>query len=80
MTLAVRHTAARTLDTAPPRPAPTAPLRWSRPPDVEGWVPGDAVTVMPLRWDNTCPACLKGHQHTCYHLIFIGIDPPGAMQ
>ncbi|GHI03523.1 Zn-dependent alcohol dehydrogenase [Streptomyces cellostaticus] len=49
-------------------------------PGVEGWRPGDAVTVMPLRWDDTCPACLSGHQHICQHLDFIGIDSPGAMQ
>ncbi|WP_327341898.1 zinc-dependent alcohol dehydrogenase [Streptomyces europaeiscabiei] len=49
-------------------------------PDVTGWAPGDAVTVMPLRWDNTCPACQAGHQHICQHLDFIGIDSPGAMQ
>ncbi|WP_406131571.1 zinc-binding dehydrogenase [Streptomyces sp. NBC_00989] len=49
-------------------------------PGVDGWAPGDAVTVMPLRWDDTCPACLKGHQHICQHLDFIGIDSPGAMQ
>jgi 2-desacetyl-2-hydroxyethyl bacteriochlorophyllide A dehydrogenase len=49
-------------------------------PDVEGWRPGDAVTVMPLRWDDTCPACRKGHQHVCQNLDFIGIDSPGAMQ
>ncbi|MDX2757267.1 zinc-dependent alcohol dehydrogenase [Streptomyces europaeiscabiei] len=48
--------------------------------DVDGWQPNDAVTVMPLRWDDTCPACLKGHQHICQHLDFIGIDSPGAMQ
>ncbi|WP_225100652.1 zinc-binding dehydrogenase [Streptomyces sp. CoH27] len=47
---------------------------------VEGWSPGDAVTVMPLRWDDTCPACQAGHQHICQHLDFIGIDSPGAMQ
>ncbi|WP_069767847.1 zinc-binding dehydrogenase [Streptomyces sp. LUP30] len=47
---------------------------------VEGWAPGDAVTVMPLRWDDTCPACRAGHQHICQHLDFIGIDSPGAMQ
>ncbi|MFF4728667.1 zinc-binding dehydrogenase [Streptomyces mirabilis] len=47
---------------------------------VEGWRPGDAVTVMPLRWDGTCPACLSGHQHICQRLDFIGIDSPGAMQ
>ncbi|MEU5312402.1 alcohol dehydrogenase catalytic domain-containing protein [Streptomyces sp. NPDC021562] len=49
-------------------------------PDVTGWAPGDAVTVMPLRWDGTCPACRAGHQHICQHLDFIGIDSPGAMQ
>ncbi|WP_328513346.1 alcohol dehydrogenase catalytic domain-containing protein [Streptomyces mirabilis] len=47
---------------------------------VEGWRPGDAVTVMPLRWDDTCPACRAGHQHICQRLDFIGIDSPGAMQ
>ncbi|MDN0198861.1 alcohol dehydrogenase catalytic domain-containing protein [Streptomyces sp. S.PNR 29] len=49
-------------------------------PGVEGWQPGDAVTVMPLRWDDTCLACRNGHQHICQHLDFIGIDSPGAMQ
>ncbi|MEW2047347.1 alcohol dehydrogenase catalytic domain-containing protein [Streptomyces sp. NPDC005476] len=49
-------------------------------PDVENRAPGDAVTVMPLRRDDTCPACRKGHQHICRHLDFIGIDSPGAMQ
>ncbi|MEW2395426.1 alcohol dehydrogenase catalytic domain-containing protein [Streptomyces sp. NPDC046862] len=49
-------------------------------PGLEGWSPGDAVTVMPLRWDGTCPACRAGHQHICQHLDFIGIDSPGAMQ
>jgi threonine dehydrogenase-like Zn-dependent dehydrogenase len=48
-------------------------------PGVEGWQPGDAVTVMPLRWDDTCPACRAGHQHICQHLDFIGIDSPGAV-
>ena len=27
---------------------------------VEGWSVGDRVTVMPLDWDGTCPACLAG--------------------
>ncbi|GAQ63762.1 zinc-dependent alcohol dehydrogenase [Streptomyces scabiei] len=49
-------------------------------PGVEDWAPGDAVTVMPLRWDDTCPACRAGHRHVCQHLDFIGIDSPGAMQ
>ncbi|MCX4682816.1 alcohol dehydrogenase catalytic domain-containing protein [Kitasatospora purpeofusca] len=49
-------------------------------PDVQGWRPGDAVTVMPLRWDGTCPACRAGNQHICQHLDFLGIDSPGALQ
>ncbi|WP_189786882.1 zinc-dependent alcohol dehydrogenase, partial [Streptomyces capitiformicae] len=120
MTLAVRYTAARTLDTAAvlsARPGPgeveLAPAfvgicgtdlhifhgdmdaRVHTPavlghemsgrvvrvgPGVEGWEAGDAVTVMPLRWDGTCPACRAGHQHICQQLDFIGIDSPGAMQ
>ncbi|MFC7278657.1 zinc-binding dehydrogenase [Paractinoplanes rhizophilus] len=47
---------------------------------VTGWRPGDPVTVMPLRWDGDCPACVAGHRHICHHLNFIGIDSPGAMQ
>lgn len=44
------------------------------------WRPGDAVTVMPLSWDGTCPACRAGHQHVCQNLEFLGIDSPGALQ
>jgi 2-desacetyl-2-hydroxyethyl bacteriochlorophyllide A dehydrogenase len=47
---------------------------------VTGWSVGDPVTVMPLEWDGTCPACLAGHQHICQNLNFIGIDSPGALQ
>lgn len=49
-------------------------------PGVEGWAIGDPVTVMPLDWDGTCPACRAGHTHICQHLDFIGIDSPGALQ
>jgi 2-desacetyl-2-hydroxyethyl bacteriochlorophyllide A dehydrogenase len=49
-------------------------------PEVEGWAVGDAVTVMPLDWDGTCPACLAGNRHICQNLDFIGIDSPGALQ
>jgi 2-desacetyl-2-hydroxyethyl bacteriochlorophyllide A dehydrogenase len=49
-------------------------------PGVDGFAPGDPVTVMPLRWDDSCPACRRGHRHVCQHLDFIGIDSPGAMQ
>lgn len=48
--------------------------------DVAGWAVGDAVTVMPLDWDGTCPACLAGNEHICQNLDFIGIDSPGALQ
>jgi len=47
---------------------------------VSGWAVGDAVTVMPLDWDGTCPACLAGHRHICQNLDFVGIDSPGALQ
>ncbi len=47
---------------------------------VTGWKTGDAVTVMPLDWDGTCPACLAGNQHICQNLDFIGIDSPGSLQ
>src|SRR5262245_13978263 len=47
---------------------------------VSDWSVGDAVTVMPLDWDGTCPACLAGNEHICQHLDFVGIDSPGALQ
>lgn len=47
---------------------------------VADWHPGDVVTVMPLKWDGTCPACLAGNSHICQNLKFVGIDTPGALQ
>jgi len=47
---------------------------------VDGWTVGDRVTVMPLRWDGTCAACLAGHTHICQNLVFVGIDSPGSLQ
>lgn len=47
---------------------------------VTGWSAGDAVTVMPLVWDDTCPACLAGNNHICQNLVFVGIDSPGSLQ
>ena len=47
---------------------------------VSGFGPGDRVTVMPLDWCGSCPACLAGHQHICQKLVFVGIDAEGAMQ
>ncbi|MCS3844124.1 zinc-binding dehydrogenase [Microbacterium sp. AK031] len=48
--------------------------------DVTDWKVGDRITVMPLAWDGTCPACRAGNQHICQNLDFIGIDSPGALQ
>ena len=47
---------------------------------VGGWATGDKVTVMPLVWDGTCPACRAGNRHICQNLNFVGIDSPGALQ
>lgn len=47
---------------------------------VEGWTIGDAVTVMPLLWCGTCPACRSGASHICHRLTFMGIDSAGSMQ
>ena len=47
---------------------------------VTGWNVGDGVTVMPLAWDGTCPACVAGNTHICQNLDFIGIDSPGSLQ
>lgn len=47
---------------------------------VTGWAVGDPVTVMPLDWCGTCPACRRGFAHICQRLNFIGIDSAGSMQ
>jgi 2-desacetyl-2-hydroxyethyl bacteriochlorophyllide A dehydrogenase len=47
---------------------------------VEGYAPGDRVTVRPLDPCGKCPACRAGHGHICQNLKFIGIDAPGALQ
>lgn len=49
-------------------------------PGVSGWAIGDPVTVMPLRWCGTCPACDRGFAHICQRLNFMGIDSTGSMQ
>lgn len=48
--------------------------------DIAGLAVGAPVTVMPLRWCGSCPACQAGHHHICHRLTFIGIDSAGAMQ
>jgi (R,R)-butanediol dehydrogenase/meso-butanediol dehydrogenase/diacetyl reductase len=47
---------------------------------VHALAPGDRVTVRPLDYCGTCPACKAGHSHICQNLKFIGIDTPGAFQ
>lgn len=47
---------------------------------VDGWAIGDKVTVMPLDWCGTCPACRSGNAHICHALNFVGIDSPGSLQ
>jgi (R,R)-butanediol dehydrogenase/meso-butanediol dehydrogenase/diacetyl reductase len=48
--------------------------------EVDVWQIGQPVTVMPLAWCATCPACRAGHEHVCHNLDFLGIDSAGAMQ
>ncbi|MFD2415156.1 zinc-dependent alcohol dehydrogenase [Amycolatopsis pigmentata] len=48
--------------------------------DVDGWRPGDPVTVMPLSWCGRCPACQAGHAHICERLVFLGVDASGSLQ
>jgi (R,R)-butanediol dehydrogenase / meso-butanediol dehydrogenase / diacetyl reductase len=47
---------------------------------VAGWGVGRAVTVMPTRSCDRCPACQRGRYHICHAMDFLGIDSPGAMQ
>jgi len=49
-------------------------------PGVDGIAVGDGVTVMPLDWCGSCPACAAGNEHVCHNLDFLGIDSPGSMQ
>jgi 2-desacetyl-2-hydroxyethyl bacteriochlorophyllide A dehydrogenase len=44
------------------------------------WGPGEHVTVMPLVWCGSCPACRAGHSYICHRLTVLGIDAPGSMQ
>ncbi len=47
---------------------------------VEGFAPGDPVTVMPLNPKGDDPIRRAGLDHICESLEFIGIDAPGAFQ
>lgn len=46
---------------------------------VEGWLPGDRVTVRPLQPGSDDPSD-NGQRHIGKNLAFIGIDSPGGMQ
>ena len=37
-------------------------------PGVSDWAVSDAVTVMPLDWCGSCPACTAGNWHICHRL------------
>lgn len=47
---------------------------------VDGWKPGEPVTVLPVLPCGSCPTCAGGHGHVCPRLTFIGIDSAGSMQ
>ncbi|MEU7826758.1 alcohol dehydrogenase catalytic domain-containing protein [Catellatospora sp. NPDC049133] len=47
---------------------------------VDGWRPGEPVTVLPVLPCGTCVTCAAGHGHVCPRLTFIGIDSAGSMQ
>jgi len=46
--------------------------------DVKGFMPGEKVTVDPIIWCGTCPACIEGHYPACNSLKLIGIDLNGG--
>lgn len=47
---------------------------------VQGWKPGELVTVRPLRTCGVCAACRRGFENVCYRLDVLGVDSPGALQ
>lgn len=46
---------------------------------VEGFAPGDAVTIFPLLSCRRCTACRNGQSHVCSKLRLYGFDADGAM-
>src|SRR5437868_284493 len=46
---------------------------------VQGWTPGDRVSVLPLLFCGTCPRCLRGQSQVCEQRRVIGIQAEGAL-
>jgi len=46
----------------------------------EGFVPGEAVTVVPYTSCGACPSCLRGRRNACEHNQTLGVQRDGAMQ
>lgn len=47
---------------------------------VEGLAIGNPVVVRPLSSCGECHACIRGHEHVCQNLMFLGLDTHGAFQ
>lgn len=46
---------------------------------VEGWEPGDRVSVTPFYFCGSCRNCLLGHAEVCYKRKVVGIQAEGAL-
>jgi propanol-preferring alcohol dehydrogenase len=46
---------------------------------VEGWEPGDRVSVTPFYFCGSCRNCLAGHAEVCYERKVVGIQAEGAL-
>jgi threonine dehydrogenase-like Zn-dependent dehydrogenase len=46
--------------------------------NINNFSPGDKVTVDPIMWCGTCPACKAGHYPACTTLKLVGIDLDGG--
>lgn len=48
--------------------------------EVEGFKPGDRVTVDPNIYDGTCEFCLSGRPELCDHLSAVGVTRNGGLE
>jgi len=46
----------------------------------DGFVPGEAVTVVPYTSCGACPSCRRGRSNACEHNQTLGVQRDGAMQ